>query len=94
MIKHYVLDPDPNRQFSKIEKDSLFQDGKLHPSITVIGKRKETKGKVYFLKGFIFKVIMYQFQVKLLFLILLYYHIKNLDQARRTRLFYKTFVFL
>ncbi len=45
MIKLYVLDPDPNRQFSKIEKDSLFQDGKLHPSITVIGKRKEPKGK-------------------------------------------------
>jgi hypothetical protein len=34
------LDPDPNKQFSKIEQDSLFQDGKLHPSITVIGKRK------------------------------------------------------
>ena len=33
-----IEDPDPNKQFSKIEQDSLFQDGKLHPSITVIGK--------------------------------------------------------
>ena len=35
----FIADPDPNRQFSKIEKDSLFHDGKLHPSITVIGKK-------------------------------------------------------
>jgi len=48
------LDPDPNKQFSKIEQDSLFQDGKLHPSITVIGKKK-TKVFFFFLNSIFFK---------------------------------------
>ena len=43
-----LLDPDPNKQFSKIEQDSLFQDGKLHPSITVIGNKMKEKN-FYFL---------------------------------------------
>jgi len=54
------LDPDPNKQFSKIEQDSLFQDGKLHPSITVIGKKKKKKQNFIFEKFdfFFLKVIM------------------------------------
>lgn len=39
-ISTYIIDPDPNKQFSKIEQDSLFHDGKLHPSITVIGNER------------------------------------------------------
>ncbi|CAF1062798.1 unnamed protein product [Rotaria sordida] len=44
-------DPDPNKQFSKIEQDSLFQDGKLHPSITVIGNNVSIPGEVVVLNA-------------------------------------------
>ncbi|CAF0765326.1 unnamed protein product [Adineta ricciae] len=46
-------DPDPNRQFSKIEKDSLFHDGKLHPSITVIGNNVSIPGEVVVLNAIV-----------------------------------------
>ncbi|UJR26614.1 hypothetical protein I4U23_007933 [Adineta vaga] len=46
-------DPDPNRQFSKIEKDSLFQDGKLHPSITVIGNNVSIPGEIVVLNAIV-----------------------------------------
>lgn len=44
-------DPDPNKQFSKIEQDSLFHDGKLHPSITVIGNNVSIPGEVVVLNA-------------------------------------------
>jgi mannose-1-phosphate guanylyltransferase len=46
-------DPDPNKQFSKIEQDSLFQDGKLHPSITVIGNNVTIPGEVVVLNAIV-----------------------------------------
>ncbi|RNA43199.1 mannose-1-phosphate guanyltransferase alpha isoform X1 [Brachionus plicatilis] len=30
-------DPDPNKQYAKIEHQDLFNKGKLNPSITIIG---------------------------------------------------------
>ena len=37
-------DPSPNKPFAKIEVTSIFTtDGKLNPSITVIGKLKLVK---------------------------------------------------
>ena len=30
-------DPDPNKPFAKIDHQSLFTNGKLNPSITIIG---------------------------------------------------------
>jgi mannose-1-phosphate guanylyltransferase len=49
----FTLDPDPNKQFSKIEQDSLFQDGKLHPSITVIGNNVSIPGEVVVLNAIV-----------------------------------------
>ncbi|CAF0795913.1 unnamed protein product [Didymodactylos carnosus] len=46
-------DPDPNKQFSKIEQDSLFHDGKLHPSITVIGNNVSVPGEVILLNAIV-----------------------------------------
>ncbi|CAF0998954.1 unnamed protein product [Didymodactylos carnosus] len=46
-------DPDPNKQFSKIEQDSLFHDGKLQPSITVIGNNVSVSGEVILLNAIV-----------------------------------------
>ena len=31
-------DPNPNDPFAKIDSETLFRDGKLTPSITILGK--------------------------------------------------------
>lgn len=35
-------DPNPNDPYAKIDSETLFRDGKLTPSITILGKRQPT----------------------------------------------------
>ena len=90
-----IEDPDPNKQFSKIEQDSLFQDGKLHPSITVIGRHPARR--LPFLQSslsVIHKVTTSPFRVKWSFSMPSSYRTKNLAQARKIKSFYRDCRFL
>lgn len=35
-------DPNPNDPYAKIDSETLFRDGKLTPSITILGKLPKT----------------------------------------------------
>ena len=52
-------DPNPNKPFAKTDNYPLFnQEGKLNPSITIVGKCKFSPFKVL-ISGFTFKAEIY-----------------------------------
>lgn len=58
-------DPNPNDPYAKIDSETLFRDGKLTPSITILGKFSVIINMWYYRFGLVFKQIMFYFLPRL-----------------------------